>query len=473
MIFRKIRSFFSDTIWLKDVESLPLAKRAAYQAARIAYLLFKGFNDERFNQQAGALTYVSFLSMVPLLAVLFSLAKGFGFQDKVKPWLHETVGKIVDPQVLDDILQYVENTPMGALGAIGFLVLLWTVLKTLLYLEQAFNQIWAVNRARPLWRALAYYLSVVITVPILIAASTTLMATFKSADPDAWFQHLPGAATLFSIAERVLPFGITLVAFTLVYAFMVNTHVRLLPTLIGGFVSSLLWIILQYLYLESNALITKNVLYGAFAFLPILLVFIYLFWLNLLFGCRIVFAIQNSGAFRRDRIAKAAGLRYRSAACILLLREIGGAFKEGKPAKKIARIAQRLDLSLPLTLEILLKLKQAGILQQIETGENTRPDAWQMVPARALETIALSEVIDALEEGEGEMLPMPDKMYGGPFKTILNRVVEARHAALDGITAADLLTADEGGDTAADLLTAVEGGDTAVDRETGSGDFSE
>ena len=134
--------------------------------------------------------------------------------------------------------------------------------------------------------------------------------------------------------------------------------------------------------------------------------------------------------------------------------------KEGKPAKKIAGIAQRLDLSLPLTLEILLKLKQAGILQQIETGENTRPDAWQMVPARALETIAFSEVIDALEEGEGGMLPMPDEMCGGPLKAMLNRVVEARHAALDGVTAADLLIADEGGGT-------------AVDRETEPGEFSE
>ncbi|MFH1998592.1 MAG: YhjD/YihY/BrkB family envelope integrity protein, partial [Planctomycetota bacterium] len=188
----QFHSFFYETIWLTRLDSLPWFKRVFYKIARIGFIVAKGFTDERLNQQASALTYVSFLSIIPLMAVLFSLAKGFGFQGKVGSWVRESLS-LIDPEILEQIINYVSNTQVTALGSIGFLVLLWTILKTLLYLERSFNQIWGVHHYRPLYRALAYYLSVVLIVPLLVAASTTFMAVLHTGEGGwlNWAEHLP------------------------------------------------------------------------------------------------------------------------------------------------------------------------------------------------------------------------------------------------------------------------------------------
>jgi len=164
MAFSRITHFFNETIWVEQIDQLPFIKRVMYRLGRMGYIVQKGFTDENLNQQAAALTYVSFLSIIPLIAVLFSLGKAFGFQSEMVPWVRDALS-LIDPEILDKIIDYIMNTNVAALGAIGALVLLWTILKTLLYLENCFNQIWMVNNARPLWRALAYYISVVLIVP--------------------------------------------------------------------------------------------------------------------------------------------------------------------------------------------------------------------------------------------------------------------------------------------------------------------
>jgi membrane protein len=441
MTLEEIRHFFDETIWLEKVEDLSLIKRIFYHVARIVYIVVKGVSDENLNQQAGAITYVSFLSLIPLIAVLFCLAKGFGFQEKIEPWLIETL-PLIDEQVIKDIIIYIKNTDLTALGAIGFLLLIWTILKTLFYLERAFNQIWSVHHIRPLYRALAYYMSVVLIVPLLVAASTTLMAMLQIGDPQGdfqvWFHNLPGGAAFLGFMEWLLPYAITCVAFSLMYIFMIHTHVRFLPLVGGAFIASLLWNLLQWLFIETQYGLSKNAVYGTFAFLPVFLVYLFLSWLILLFGCRIAFALQNQSAFRRDRMARAAGIRYRAAAGLLVLNEVARTFHQGKGEKRVSKIVEKLDLPLPLVLELLSQMEHAGILQRVEREEGVAHRAPVLAPTRSLEKITLNEVIDALEQGEGSV-PMPDGAMKGPLKEALERAEVARITALEGITVKDLL----------------------------------
>lgn len=442
MIIRRIAHFFSETIWIEDIESLSFRKRSLFRAARVTFIVVKGFTDERLNQQAAALTYVSFLSLIPLMAVLFGLARGFGFQENLTTWIREILGELVVEDVLNSIIDYVSQTNVAALGAIGFFVLIWTVLKTLLNLERSFNQIWSVDNSRPFYRALAYYLSVVLIAPLLVAAATTVSAMLQAENSQysfvVWIQNLPGSSFIMGLLSSLVPYAITWIAFSLIYAFMVNTHVNLLAAVSGGFVTSLLWNVLLKLYIEIQVGISKNILYGTFAFLPVFLVFLYLSWLLLLFGSRVTFALQNEGAFRRDRITNAAGIRYRAAAGLLVLQDVARRFNEGGKAPKAAKIADRLDLPAPLVHGVLQHFERAGILHFVGNEEREGRDASRLVPARALDTIPVIDVFSALEEGDGSV-PMPKGALQKPLKEILDKVESARDAALEGLTVQDML----------------------------------
>jgi membrane protein len=437
MVFRDALSFFSETVWLEKIEALPWYKRSIYRVSRTGYIVVKGFTDEHLNQQAAALTYVSFLSIIPLLAVLFSLAKGFGFQEKLEPFIRDAL-HLIEPEILNQIIEYVSETNVAALGALGFLFLLWTVLKTLLNLERSFNQIWSVQRCRPLYRALAYYLCVMLIVPFLVIASTTLMAALHTGE-GGWLEGVPGGLVVVKILKPLLPFLITWVAFSLVYSFMVNTNVRLRSAISGAFVASLLWNFLQVLYIETQVGLSKNAIYGTFAFLPIFLVYLMLCWLIILFGCRIAFALQHEDTFRRDRMALAAGMRYRTSAGLLVLHEIARAFDQGQTIEKPVEIADRLDLPLPLVMEMLTRLTQAEILCRVESPPEESDESRALVPARALDKIAVKDVVLALEDHEG-VVPMPKAaLFGGPVQEVLERAGQARDDALEGITVRDLV----------------------------------
>lgn len=431
--------FFNETIWAERIDTLPWFKRTCYRIARVGFIVFRGFTDERLNQQASALTYVSFLSIIPLMAVLFSLAKGFGFQGKVGDWFRDMLS-LIDPEVLEQIISYVSNTQVTALGAIGFLVLLWTILKTLLNLERSFNQIWGVQHCRPLYRALAYYLSVVLVVPLLIAASTTLMAVLHTGKGGwlEWAAKIPGATFVLGFVDNFIPFLILWVAFSLVFSFMVNTNVRPLAAMGGAFITSLLWNLLQWIYIETQVGISKNAIYGTFAFLPIFLVYLYLSWLILLFGSRIAFALQNESAFRRDRIARVAGTRYRTSAGLLVLKQIADDFAKGKQTRKMNHLAERLDLPEPLVLDIVEHLVNAGILHRIAEGNGNNRGNRPVAPARALDQIKVSEVVRAIECNEGT-IRMPDQAMTCSINKVLLNAEQAREAALEGVMVQDLV----------------------------------
>jgi membrane protein len=436
MVFNGLRRYFRDTIWVKQIETLPLARRICIRACRITYLVIKGFTDERLNQQAAALTYVSFLSIIPLIAVALSLGKAFGFEKTVVPLVRKIMSTI-DVEIQDQIINVVDETNLAALGAVGGLVLLWTILKTLLNLESSFNQIWSVNNNRPLWRASAYYLSVVIIVPLLVGASTTLMAYLNTEGEKNWFESLPGMVTLLNSLERIVPFVITWLAFSLLFAFMVNTRVHPFAAVSSAFVATLLWSLLQWAYITTQVMVSKQLVYGAFAFLPIFMVYLYLCWLITLFGSRIGFALQNENSFRRDRIARSAGMRYRAAAGLIVLNSVADAFAKGKRIDRVATIAEKHDLPLPLVQELLKLLVQAGILHDVSQGDE-EGGIESIVPTRSLDQIAIREVLMALEGGDGTVR-MPKRAVRGKLKDILDKTRIALDEALEGITVQDMV----------------------------------
>lgn len=438
MAFNGITRYFRDTIWTKQIETLPLHRRICIRSCRISYLVIKGFTDERLNQQAAALTYVSFLSIIPLIAVALSLGKAFGFEQTVVPLVRKIMSTI-NVEIQDQIINVVDETNLAALGAVGGLVLLWTILKTLLNLENSFNQIWSVNNNRPLWRASAYYLSVVIIVPLLVGASTTLMAYLNTGggDEKSWFESLPGMVALLNSLERIVPFVITWLAFSLLYAFMVNTQVQPFAAISSAFVATLLWSFLQWAYITTQVMVSKQLVYGAFAFLPIFMVYLYLCWLLTLFGCRIGFALQNENSFRRDRIARSAGMRYRAAAGLIVLNSVADAFAKGKRIDRVATLAEKHDLPLPLVQELLHLMVKAGILHDVSQGDE-EGGIESIVPTRSLDQIAIREVLMALEGGDGTVR-MPKRAVSGKLKEILDKTRIALDEALEGITVQDMV----------------------------------
>ena len=258
------------------------------------YLTIRFFTEKRVMTQASALTYSTLLAIVPMLAVVFAIARGFGYNKYIEMWFRELLAS--QPQVADAIVSFVNSylihTKSGIFLGVGLIFMLYTVLMLVNNVEETFNQIWQVNNSRPILRSFANYLAMFFLFPIIIVISTGLsifMETVADRMDDIVILE-PIVHKLFSL----FPFMLMSLLFIFLYVYMPNTKVRFSCAIIPGILAGIAMHLLQIAYIHSQIWVTGyNAIYGSFAALPLFMLWVQISWAICLFGAQLTYTNQN------------------------------------------------------------------------------------------------------------------------------------------------------------------------------------
>ncbi len=371
----------------------PSRQGRVVRAARVLAGSLWKFNDDRGFLRASALTYSSLLSIVPLLALMFSVLKGLGVQRHLEPLLLEHLA-VGNKEVISRIVEYVDRTRVGSLGAVGLVTLVLTAVAVIGNVERSLNDIWRVGRGRSLVRKVSDYLSLLIVGPILLFASISLTTTLQS---PAVLERVRLVGAVLPVLLRFAPFVAVWVAFTALYVILPNRRVPLLSALLGGVTAGTVWQVAEWAYIRFQFGVTRyNAIYGALAQLPILLVWMYLSWCIVLWGAELAFVHHLPG---RGLLLRARRTLWvpRLDTAWELLGEVVRRFARGEPGPTETDLVGLAGAEPSETSEVLARLSEEGLLVE------TQDDPPRLVPARCPDRTTAAEVVVAvarLDTGE-------------------------------------------------------------------------
>lgn len=392
--------------------------------------------EGQLTLRAMSLVYTTLLSVVPLLALSFSVLKAFGAHNAVEPLmlgLLEPLGEQGE-EITRNVLTFVDNMRVGVLGFVGLLFLVYTVISLVQKIELAFNGIWHVQGMRSLGQRFSNYLSVIMIGPLLVVSALGVSATVMSSRLMQTVTAVEPFGSLFSAASSLLPFALIVAAFTFIYVFVPNTKVRLLPAVIGALVAGLLWQGAGWGFAAMVAGSTRfDAIYSGFAIVIMLLIWVYLAWLILLIGSNIAFYIQYPEYIRvRGAGSRISGAMHERLGLHLMAR-VGQSFLNGSPAPALDDLAHELQVPSRSLAGAAKDLRKAGLL--VTVGE----DDSRYVPGRDLARIGVNEILLALRGDDDDFLH--GRLKGDDaVEELVSRLDTNRSNALDSLSLRDLLT---------------------------------
>lgn len=338
---------------------------------------------------AASLSYATVLSLVPLLAVAFSAAKGFGIYEA--PYLREALMRLTaeKAEVVDAVLGYIQNTNVKALGFIGVATLFITSVSLITSMESAFNLIWRAPPRRGLWSRFSNHVTVILVCPLFVLAAFSLSATLQNAAIVQWMREIELVNRALTLALTALPTAMVCVALFVVYAFLPNTKVRACSALAGAVTAGVAWQSIQALYIRYQIGVTGyNAIYGSFAQIPLLLVWLYVSWLIVLAGAELAYAAQNFARVAGEDEARGWSVARRREAALALALLLAGRAEDRSGPLTAHEAARELGLPLALAEEELSRLARAGAALRVATEAGNGGYALAGAPDR----ITVSEV---------------------------------------------------------------------------------
>ncbi|NOZ35217.1 MAG: YihY/virulence factor BrkB family protein [Chlorobi bacterium] len=393
---QKFKDFINNELWSIDITKKPKPMRALINFLRTVSLGFKGYKEDKLSVNASALTYFTLLSIVPVLALGFGIAKGFGMDKMLEEEI--TASFQGQEQVLNYILNFtrtmLETAKGGIIAGLGFILLLWSVIKLLSNIESIFNRVWDIRKSRSIIRKFTDYMTIMLLGPIfMIMASSTTVFISTQLSHFSQTGMFDFATPLFLKFAKIIPFVIVWIAFTILYLIMPNTKVKFRSAVIAGITAGTIFQIFQglYIYFQSGA--TRiNAVYGSFAALPLFLIWLQTAWFVVLLGAEISFAVQNIKLKGSGLLLQKLSIHYQKKIALFLLLFIIDFFKKGKKAPTLQELSTLSTLPVPTTEYILNNLVKAGIVSQV-----LLKDKHAFQPAMSLENLTVAKVINNYE----------------------------------------------------------------------------
>lgn len=392
----QIVQFFTTDIWRITQGDVSPLKYLLVGITKKVMLAIRFFTAKRVMSKASALTYSTLLAIVPILAVVFAIARGFGFNKYIEVWFREALES--QPQVADVIIgfvnSYLVHTKSGVFLGIGLIFMLYTVLMLVSNVEDAFNEIWQVKQPRSIFRTFTDYLAMFFLFPIIIVITSGLsifMATIAESMPD--FLML-GWAVRFLI--DLLPYVLMSGMFIGLYIFMPNTHVKLLSVVVPGILAGIAMEGLQIVYIHSQIFLSSyNAIYGSFAALPLFMLWLQISWTICLFGAELCYTNQNLDYYDYDANTGEISHRYKIMLCSLLMSRICRRFAKGKKPYSALELRQKTNIPIRIVNDLLFELMQAGLIIEITSDEKSETSHY--MPAEDINNMTVGTMIDRLE----------------------------------------------------------------------------
>lgn len=373
----------------------------AVRLLRTLSLAARGFSIRQGSMHASALTFYSLLSLVPLAAMAFGVAKGFGLEEVLERELMAQFA--AQEEVVSKVIAFarnmLENTRGGLIAGVGVIVLFWSVIKVLGKIEDNFNLVWGVA-ARPLLRKMSDYLAVMIIAPLILimsgSATVFIASQVRAISSQVGMGDMLDPAVSLGLA--MAPYVLLWVLFCLVYLIMPNTRVPVSGAVLAGFLAGSAYQALQATYIEFQINVTSyNAIYGSFAALPLFLVWLRLSWMIVIFGAETAHAFPLSESTADDLENPARSVGQTRLLALALSHEVVRRFYRDEPPLAEGDLAGRLELPHAATRDIAAMLVRAGVLRRAEGGNGEPP----LLPARDSARISLLAVIDAVDNADG------------------------------------------------------------------------
>jgi membrane protein len=409
-MLKKIFDFLKNDIWRMRLDKMSRRRSFLFKQLRIVVLSIRGFNEDECQLKASALTFYSLLSIVPVVAMAFGIAKGFGFEQMLETHLVEKFPGQEDiiSQVIAFAHSLLQNTKGGLIAGIGVGILFWTVVKVLGNIERAFNSIWGVKEVRSMGRKFSDYLSIMVICPVLfiIASGATVFIKTQVTIVTQKIEFLEFFGPVIFTSLRILPYGVMWILFTFVYMFMPNTKVKLTSGLFAGIAAGTIYHIVQWGYITFQIGAARyNAIYGSFAALPLFLIWLQLSWIVVLLGAEISFAHQNVDTYDFEPDCLNVSSAFKKLFSLRITELLVKNFREGGSPLTDSEISKRTDGPIRLVRQVLFELMEAGMVSEVNTAQY-KETAYQ--PAKDIGELRIKDVLDALDQKGTENVPIDD-----------------------------------------------------------------
>lgn len=440
MLIDKLKDKLETVLW-EDPAKAPAWRRVLLGPARILYAIIRDLADGQINLRAMSLVYTTLLSLVPLLAITFSVLKGFGVHNQIEPLLLHAFAPLGDQaqEVVGRIVGFVNNMQVGVLGSVGLGLLIFTVVSLMQKIERSLNDIWQVPQGRPFAERFSGYLSILMIGPLLVFSSLGLTASVGHSSAVQAIAEIEPFGYLIQVAGRIVPYLMVIVAFTVIYKLMPNTHVQWVPAIVGGIIAGVLWetvgwAFATYVVKSSN----YPAIYSAFATLLLFMVWLYVSWTILLIGAAVAFYRQHPEYIGARRVQFLLSMSTLERIALASAASITHQFCNGETPPTLNALARRFEVPEKIVGGLLDVLQRCGYI--IPTGE----EPCGYLPARPPESIRAADVLTAIRnDGRGDT-HMAQVLAAQPA------VMRAAHAAetamldaLGQLTLRDLATDEE------------------------------
>ncbi len=395
---KKITDFFSKHIWDPDFQGGKRYRILGLRTVRVLYLSVKSYMDDQLAVRASALTYFTMLSIVPVLALGFGIAKGFGLEAILEDLIKNNLSG--QEEVADYILEFTKsmvNTAKGGLVAgIGLGVLLWSVFRLLMNIENAFNVIWDVKAPRTYLRKFTDYFSLMLFAPIMIilSSSATVFVTTQLSSLSDQSNMMDFVSPAFVMIVQTIPYAIMWTLFSLLFMVMPNIKVNPGPAIVAGIVTGTMFQWFQGVYIFAQSFMSGyNAIYGSFAALPLFLIWLQTSWLIVLFGGELSYAIQHEHlkgtAARNENVS----MRSKKKFALRLMHVIIDRFSIGDGALTAKELAGKISAPLSLVEQLLEVLTEKRLLVKVLAKKGQTAFS----PAKTINNIQVNQIIDAIE----------------------------------------------------------------------------
>lgn len=360
----------------------------------------RGFEEDQCSLRASALTLYSLLSVVPVAAMAFGIAKGFGFEKMLEQQLLENIPGQEEGilYIIDFARKLLDNTQGGLVAGIGVIVLFWSVMKVLGNIESSFNHIWKVRESRSFIRKFSDYLSIMLIAPILVisASSLSVFISVKVRDITENTELLEVFSPFILSALKLSPYVIIWILFSFIYIFMPNTRVKFWSAMFAGVLAGTIYQLVQAGYIYFQVKISNyNAIYGSFAALPFFVMWLQLSWFVVLFGAEISFFHQHRKTWHSYQYYERLSPYLHKLLALHIAHVLIKNFAQGHPPLNAEQLMRQTQLSLALIQQSLDMLIESGVVSKTPV-KRERDMAYQ--PAKALELLTVKSVLTALEQ---------------------------------------------------------------------------
>ena len=392
----RIVHFFKVGIWHVKRQDVPAWKYFVYSAAKKLLLAVERATTKRMMNAASALTYSTLLAIVPILAVVFAVARGFGYNKYMESWFRDTLAS--QPQAADVIVgfvnSYLVHTKSGVFLGVGLVFMLWTVFMLVGNIEQTFNHIWQVKKPRSLFRTVTDYMAMFLLVPIVIVVTSGLSIFVATVSDSMEGYALLAPVMRFIIA--LMPYVFMSAVFVALYVFMPNTKVKLGCAIVPGILAGVAMQGLQLVYIHSQIWVSSyNAIYGSFAALPMFMLWVQISWIICLFGAELCYTSQNLEDFAFRAKTEDISHRYRLMMSVMLAALICKRFDEGGRPYTALELKLKTDIPVRIVNDLLYELTRVHVIIEVMGDEKGQEVMFQ--PAETTERLSVGTLVSRLE----------------------------------------------------------------------------